>query len=329
MSQPLINPNQKPPKEKKADTRKWYQKKRFLIPIGFFVFASLVNAINGDADVAQPTQTVSASATETQQPEAEASTENAEESIAPVVSLTLPDLVGQNASDASDELEALGFLEVNVQDASGEERIPFLYSNWFVCEMRPGSGQTLDSDKTVVLLSVKNSETCPGPGSSSNASDDSETTSEENSSAEISAGTYVVGSEIEPGFYRSSRYWSRLDGDQEIIDNDLVWGDGWTIVEIQSSDKYIEFSGVAYALSDMPVLDPIAEGFTEGTYLVGTDIAPGTYRVKSEGSSSAYGARLACDGDIIDNDLNSGSVILTVKQSDCLFKFTGTLERID
>lgn len=328
MSQPLINPNQKPPKEKKSDSRQWYQKKRWMLPIGFFVFVSIMSAITGGGDSTEssPTETVTQTATATAT--SEPVEETAEEEAVEVVPLVIPDLVGQNSMDASDELEELGFLEVNVQDASREERIPFLYSNWYVCEMRPASGQTLNSDKTIVLLSVKNSEACPGPGSS-NASGGADSSSGGNSSAEISAGTYVVGSEIEPGFYRSSRYWSRLDANQDIIDNDLVWGDGWTLVEIKSSDKYIEFSGVAYALEDMPVLDPIAEGFTEGSYLVGVDIQPGTYRINAEGDSMAYGSRLACDRDILDNDLNSGSVILTVKSSDCMFEFRGILEKLD
>ena len=319
MSQPLINPNQKPPKEKKADSRQWYQKKRWMLPIGFFVLVSIISAITGGDDSTESSPPATAAATS--EPTVEGTIE--------VMSLVIPDLVGQNSQDASDGLEALGFVEVNVQDSSREERIPFLYSNWFVCEMRPASGQVLDSDKTIVLLSVKNSESCPGPGAATNASGGSDASLGEDSSAEISAGTYVVGSEIEPGFYRVSRYWSRLDANQDIIDNDLVSGDGWSLVEIMSSDKYIKFSGVAYALDDMPVLDPIAERFTEGTYLVGVDIQPGTYRVNAQGSSMAYGARLACNRDILDNELNSGSVILTVKSSDCMFKFTGILEKLD
>ncbi|PWL20713.1 MAG: hypothetical protein DCO81_03665 [Candidatus Aquiluna sp. XM-24bin5] len=328
MSQPLINPNQKQPKEKKADSRQWYQKKRWMLPIGFFVFASLMSAITGGGD-SDSASTESASPSETASETASPTEEASEEVEIEIVSLVVPDLVGQNAADASEELEAMGFLEVNVQDATREERIPFLYSNWFVCEMRPGSGQTLDSDKTIVLLSVKNSESCPVPGSSTEASQGSDSSAGGNSSAEISAGTYVVGTEVEPGLYRSSRYWSRLDANQEIIDNDLVWGNGWSLVQIQDSDKFIEFSGVAYALEDMPLLDPIAEGFTEGTYLVGVDIQPGTYRVNAEGDSMAYGSRLACDRDILDNDLNSGSVILTVKSSDCMFEFRGILEKLD
>ena len=160
MSQPLINPNQKPPKEKTANSRAWYQKKRFLIPIGFLLFVSLVTAINGDEESSDSQQSPTPNETVTQTQEAEANQEAAEEEM-PVVSLTIPDLVGQNTEDAIDELRELGFTEATSQDASYEERLVLLRSNWYVCEIKPAPGTTLDSDKTVVLLSVKNTEACP------------------------------------------------------------------------------------------------------------------------------------------------------------------------
>ena len=43
----------------------------------------------------------------------------------------------------------------------------------------------------------------------------------------------------------------------------------------------------------------------------------------------AYAARLDANLDIIDNDLNQGSVILTVQSSDYAFRFRGTLEKLD
>jgi len=81
--------------------------------------------------------------------------------------LPIPDLLGENASDALDEIRDFGFVDAQVQDATDEERIVLLRSNWYVCTMRPGPGELLETDKVVVLLSVKNSELCPGTESSS------------------------------------------------------------------------------------------------------------------------------------------------------------------
>ncbi|MCP4962723.1 MAG: hypothetical protein GY925_26075 [Actinomycetia bacterium] len=137
----------------------------------------------------------------------------------------------------------------------------------------------------------------------------------------IGAGTYLVGSEVEPGVYRASRYWARLDETGEIIDNDLI-GDGFGIVVIQPSDAFIEFTGEAIAVDDFPAVDPIAMGYEGGTYLVGIDIEPGTYRVTAT-DGTAYAARLDNTLDIIDNDLNEGSVIIVVQLTDFALSFSG------
>lgn len=144
----------------------------------------------------------------------------------------------------------------------------------------------------------------------------------------IGAGTYVVGAEVEPGVYRASRYWARLDASGDIIDNDLI-GDGFGIVVIQPTDSFIEFTGEAIAVDEFPAIDPIAMGYEGGTYLVGSDIEAGTYRVTAS-DGVAYAARLDNTLDIIDNDLNEGSVIIVVQPTDFALSFSGgPLERID
>lgn len=144
----------------------------------------------------------------------------------------------------------------------------------------------------------------------------------------IGPGTYIVGTEIQPGGYRVAGYFARLDSNMEIIDNDGVYGStGLTYVVVDPTDAYLELSGEAIAIADFPVYDPLIAGATEGTYLVNVDVQPGRYRV--EDSRYAYAARLSCDRDIIDNAGNAGNVIIVVKDSDCLFEFSGILTRID
>lgn len=61
-----------------------------------------------------------------------------------------------------------------------------------------------------------------------------------------------------------------------------------------------------------------------GTYLVGDDIQPGTYRMTLDGSSSCYWARLAGLsgelGDIITNDNVSGQAFVTIAETDVAFE---------
>ncbi len=154
-----------------------------------------------------------------------------------------------------------------------------------------------------------------------------ETTTTVDEIAIIDAGTYVVGSEVPAGAYRVVNYWALLDGNQEIIDNDFVGGDGMSLVVITEVAKFVEFSGEAASVEEIPSLDPIAAGFNSGTYLVGPDIAPGVYRVSNPGEL-AYAARLDSGLGIIDNAATENSVILTVSESDFAFRFNGTLELV-
>lgn len=143
----------------------------------------------------------------------------------------------------------------------------------------------------------------------------------------VEEGTYTVGPDpssgaLAPGLYRVSGYWARLDAAQEIIDNDIVDDNGFTLLNVQPTDAYVEISGAATALVHLPTLDPLAEGFTEGTYLVGTDIQPGRYNVEGEG---AYFARLDAGGEIIDNNISDGNVIAIIQPGDWAFTYTGVI----
>ena len=88
--------------------------------------------------------------------------------------------------------------------------------------------------------------------------------------------------EFPPGLYRVSGYWALLDETQDIIENDLIDDDqpGYTLLNVpESGAAFVEISGTAVPVEALPVFDPLAEGVTQGTYIVGTDIQPGTYRL--------------------------------------------------
>jgi hypothetical protein len=143
----------------------------------------------------------------------------------------------------------------------------------------------------------------------------------------ISSGVWEVGTDIQPGVYRVSGYWARLDEALEILDNDLTAGDnGFSLVSVLDTDAYVEINGAALNVDDSRPLDPVAEGFNEGTYLVNHDLAPGRYRINPPEGSTAYWARLDASMEIIDNDLSEGQLIVIVDTSDWALRFTGTIE---
>jgi hypothetical protein len=130
------------------------------LALGLMAILSLAGCVE-----AEPVATVTATTTVTAEPTQEETAAATQEPEVEVLTLTLPDVVGDNASDAIDEIISLGFTEANLQDASDEERIVLVRSNWFICSMKPEAGSTLDTDQVVVLLSVKNSESCPDSSS--------------------------------------------------------------------------------------------------------------------------------------------------------------------
>jgi hypothetical protein len=142
----------------------------------------------------------------------------------------------------------------------------------------------------------------------------------------IGPGTYIVPDEVAADTYRLAGYAARLDDELEIIDNYLIGDNGFGIVIVQPTDSYLEVDGGVVTVEAFGhPLDPIAEEFTSGVYLVGFDIAPGRYRVQPEDGTS-YWARLDGTLDIIDNDLSDGATIVIIKQSDFALEFTGRLE---
>jgi hypothetical protein len=140
----------------------------------------------------------------------------------------------------------------------------------------------------------------------------------------VESGVYPVPAEFAPGTYRVSGYWARLDANQEIIANGIA-DNGLMILDVAPTDAFVEINGEAIALAGRPKVDPIAEGFTDGTYLVGVDVAPGQYRVTPAGTD-AYWARLDRAHEIIDNNISAGQLIVQVAPSDYLLEITGTLE---
>lgn len=152
------------------------------------------------------------------------------------------------------------------------------------------------------------------------------------------AGTLFVGSEVAAGTYRSQGnngcYWARRSGAgfENIISNNF--GNGQAVVTIEPSDRLFETSRCgdwrSTSISSGPMLATIpGDG---GTFIVGSDVSPGTYR--SLGNDGCYWARTSSFSglveDILDNDFVSGSVVVTIQPSDRGFESSscGNWERI-
>lgn len=151
-------------------------------------------------------------------------------------------------------------------------------------------------------------------------------------------GTFQVGSDVQPGLYRSTGnkaddncYWERAKDSKgatdSIIDNENAVGS--TYVAIVATDKIFKTEGC----KGWELVDPKATGTPKaeisgraGRLKVGVDIAPGTY--KSAGStddgSGCYWERTKdASGSIetvIANENPEGQAVVTIAAGDGFFK---------
>ena len=150
--------------------------------------------------------------------------------------------------------------------------------------------------------------------------------------ATIDDGTWEVGRDIKPGTYRIREpaffcYWARLKNFSgnlgAIIANDNVTG--YSVVTIRSTDKDFQTSGCPTWTKDLSRVTESKTRFGEGTFIVGTDLKPGTYR--NTGGDFCYWARLRDFrgqlSSIIANDLSSRRTIVTIKSGDTGFQSSG------
>ncbi|HEY5875838.1 MAG TPA: hypothetical protein VIT64_11070, partial [Ilumatobacteraceae bacterium] len=140
------------------------------------------------------------------------------------------------------------------------------------------------------------------------------------------SGTYIVGTDIQPGTYRVFGYWARLDGERAVIDADAVYENGVGLMNVVPTDSFVEITGAAHPLASSGILDPVADGFTVGTYLVNWDIQPGRYRLSAISGSSYY-ALLDATGSIIRSNATDGDTIVIVAVTDWALTFEGVMTR--
>ncbi len=136
-------------------------------------------------------------------------------------------------------------------------------------------------------------------------------------------GTHIVNTDTAPGTYlaggRTFCYWERLSGTSgqfsDIIANENAIGRA--MVTIAPTDKAFTTRGCG-DWKQAPTSGTPKTVFGDGTWAVGLDISPITYR--SSGGSGCYWARLSGFGgtfdEIIANGNPTGPAVVTIDPSD-------------
>jgi hypothetical protein len=142
-------------------------------------------------------------------------------------------------------------------------------------------------------------------------------------------GTFKVGTDIQPGTYRTrigsvGCYYERMkdfsNGVDSILDNDNT--DSPAVVTILATDAGFKSSNCGTWTQDVTRITKSQTSFSDGIYIVGTDIQPGTY--KSSGETGCYWERMANFTGGIDtilaNDNTDSTAIVTISATDAGFK---------
>ena len=152
-------------------------------------------------------------------------------------------------------------------------------------------------------------------------------------------GTHRVGSDIEAGTYRTRKgspgcYYSRLRGFSgelgDIVANDNTSGPA--VVTISPTDAGFDSKRCGTWTQDLSQITDGTTSFGDGTYIVGTDIEPGTYR--NSGGNGCYHERISGFSgeltDIISNENTNAPAVVQIAPTDAGFesKRCGTWEKI-
>jgi hypothetical protein len=154
----------------------------------------------------------------------------------------------------------------------------------------------------------------------------------------IQEGTYKVGSDIQPGLYKvivkdsymDMAYIDRSkDASMEldsIIANGIIFNSGY--VRIKEGDAYVKIQAATLYPEDT-IETNIRDVFEDGIYLVGVDIAPGTYKVEVTDTTTNMGyverqsdVSMGFD-DIIANEIFQGQGYVEIMSSDFSVKVQG------
>jgi hypothetical protein len=151
---------------------------------------------------------------------------------------------------------------------------------------------------------------------------------------DIGDGVFRVGIDVMPATYRTRQpadycVWERLAGfggsDDEIIAIQILQNQAYGVVTIRATDVGFESSGCGRWAVDLSQVTASMDSIDhDGTYIVGTDITPGSWR--STGGENCYWVRLrafdGAPGAVIENDFTDGPsepISLSIRSTDAGF----------
>jgi hypothetical protein len=194
------------------------------------------------------------------------------------------------------------------------------------------STNNADVQNTVTPADVQNTV------DTSAAKEETVTEPEESVSNAIHSGTYKVGTDIEPGLYKvvvtssfmNMAYIDRAkDASMElnsIIANGIIQNSGY--VRIKDTDAYVKIQSATLYPEDT-IETNIRTEFEDGIFLVGVDIAPGTYKVEVTDTTTNMGyverqSDVSMElGDVIANEIFQNQGYVEIKSTDFSVKVQG------
>ncbi|GAA0177048.1 hypothetical protein SH2C18_03440 [Clostridium sediminicola] len=175
---------------------------------------------------------------------------------------------------------------------------------------------------------------------SNNTNATSDKSESKDTTVKYKTGKYLVGEDIESGLYRATitdpimkmGYIERAKdvsmGIDSIIANIVITGNGY--VEILDTDVAVKLQGVEIEPINLEKLSPnLKEELTDGIYLVGYDLTPGTYKVEVTDTTTGIGyverSKSVAMGvnDIIANEALQGPGYVEIKEGDFAVRLQG------
>lgn len=149
---------------------------------------------------------------------------------------------------------------------------------------------------------------------------------------DFESGTFAVGSDIQPGTYRGEGgtfcYWERLSGFSGEFEDIIANGNGDypQVVAIEEGDAGFSSEGCGGWTDELePITDSTTGPFEDGTFIIGVDVAPGTYG--APGGQFCYWERLSGFSgefeDIIANGTGESGQVVTIADGDAGFETSG------
>lgn len=142
-------------------------------------------------------------------------------------------------------------------------------------------------------------------------------------------GMQVVGTDVQPGRYTTEVsgycYWERLSGLTGDFDEIIVNAnpEGQAIVEIEASDVAFSSDGCDRWTDYEPPAAPVTE-FGSGDWVVGEQIAPGTYQAEGEFCYWERASGFTHNfGEILANDFSSDRAVVEIAPGDVRFTNNG------